>query len=289
MTHLSKADAHTGAMVALYPTPEVAQQLAQPGGEPVEQLHVTLAYLGPAALIEDPAPLKRAVAEWAAKTHPLAGVISGTGHFTAGPDTVTYASLDLPALAAARELLVSALQYIATPSREHGFQPHLTLAYADLPGLQVPNLPIVFDTVSLVLAGERTDFPLYGTYTEWVVPLWKADDAPDDGPLTVYGVVLQPGIPDSQGDVLSAEEIEKAAHEYLVTSRKQDLQHNEQAAAADVVESYIAPADLIVAGRPVVKGAWVMASDIHDPAIKAGVRKGEITGYSIGGTAVRTA
>lgn len=287
MPHLSKADAHTGAMVALYPSPEVAQQLAQPGGEPVSDLHVTLAYLGPANLIEEPDRLKQAVAEFAARCAPLAGTISGVGHFTAGPDPVTYASVDAPALGAARERLVADLQYIATPPREHGFCPHITLAYADL-NATVPNLPVVFDTVSLVLAGERTDFPLYGTWTEWVVPIWKADDAPDDGPLTVYGVVLQPGIPDSQGDTLTVDEIEKAAHEYLVTSRKQDLQHNEQTAAVDVVESYIAPADLIVAGRPVVKGSWVMASDIHDPAIKAGVRKGEITGYSIGGTAVRT-
>lgn len=104
----------------------------------------------------------------------------------------------------------------------------------------------------------------------------------------VYGVVLQPGIPDSQGDTLTAAEIEKAAHEYLVTSRKQDLQHSEQAALIDVVESYVAASDLEVGGRPVLKGAWVMASRINDDAIWAAVQKDEITGYSIGGTAVRT-
>lgn len=280
-----------GAMVALYPTPELAAQLAQPGGEPAERLHLTLAFLGPAALINDVDGLKRCVAEFAASTAPIVGSISGIGHFDNEGEQVTYASVDAPALPVAREKLISAIQWSAEPSRLHGFTPHVTLALDDRAGVILPeDRAIRFDTVSLVLAGERTDFPLYGTYTEWTVPLWKADDAPDDdGPLTVYGVVLQPGIPDSQGDVLSAGEIEKAAHEYLVTSRKQDLQHNETAAAVDVVESYIAPADLIVAGRPVVKGAWVMASDIRDPAIKAGVRKGEITGYSIGGTAVRTA
>ncbi len=43
------AEVHTGAMVALIPTPEDAARLAVGGGEPAEQLHVTLAYLGEAA------------------------------------------------------------------------------------------------------------------------------------------------------------------------------------------------------------------------------------------------
>jgi 2'-5' RNA ligase len=228
MTHVSKADTHTGAMVALYPPADVAQQLAQPGGEPVEQLHVTLAYLGQAVMLSDIDLLKQKVAEFAARTAPISGTISGTGHFTGGPEPVTYASIDLPTLPAARERLVFDLNYVATPSREHGFTPHITLAYADL-NAAVPNLPVTFDTVSLVLAGERIDFPLSGAYAEWVVPLWKAD-TPADVPIedrVVYGVVLQPGIADSQGDTLTAREIEKAAWDYLVASRKQDVQHDE--------------------------------------------------------------
>jgi 2'-5' RNA ligase len=286
--HLSKADASTGAMVALYPSPDVAAQLAQPGGETAEQLHVTLAYLGPAANIEDPEALKRAVAEFAARTVPIAGTVSGTGHFTGGETPVTYASVDLPTLAPARERLVYDLaSYWGSLSREHGFTPHITLAYADLP-VTVPNLPVVFEAVSLVIAGDRTDFPFYGTYAEWVVPLWKADDGVDDEPMILYGVVLQPGIPDSQGDTLTADEIEKAAHRYLIESRKNDVQHDGVVAPVDVVESFIAPMDMVLADHPVVKGAWVMATSVRDAVVKADVRAGRITGYSIGGTGVRT-
>lgn len=290
VTYLSKADAHTGAMVALYPPPDVAAQLAQHGGEPVEQLHITLAYLGPAANIQEPEMLKRAVAEFAARAAPISGTVSGTGHFTGGPAPVTYASVDLPTLAPARERLVFDLSaFWGEPSREHGFTPHITLAYADL-NATVPNLQVTFDTVSLVLGGERTDFPLYGTYAEWVVPLWKADiegDVPPDDRV-VYGVVLQPGVADSQGDTLTAREIEKACWRYMVESRKQDVQHNEQEAPVDVVECFIAPHEMVVAGHPVLKGSWVMASHIRDDALWAGVQKGELTGYSIGGTAIRT-
>ena len=120
---------------------------------------------------------------------------------------------------------------------------------------------------------------------ERTVPIWKSADAS----RIVYGVVLQPGVTDSQGDVVSAEEIEQAAHRYLVESRKQDLQHDETKAPVEVVESYIAPMDMTVAGRPVLKGSWVMASHVRDDSLWDRVQKGELTGYSIGGTAVRAA
>lgn len=289
MPHLSKADTQNGAMVALFPTPEVAAQLAQPGGEPADDLHVTLAYLGPAANVEGEDSLRQAVAEWAAKTAPIGGSISGIGQFTAGPTPVTYASVDAPTLAAARERLLQCLWYSwSSTTREHGFTPHITLAY-DERQITVPNLAVEFTEVTLAIGDQRETFPLAGAYAEWIVPIWKADGGQDDEPLLVYGVVLNPGISDSQQDEVSATEIEKAAHEYLITSRKNDVQHTElDAPEVDVVESYVAPHDLVVAGKPVIKGAWVMGVEIRDPQIKADVRESRITGFSIGGSAIRT-
>jgi hypothetical protein len=170
------------------------------------------------------------------------------------------------------------------PSREHGFTPHITLAY-DARSVTVPNLEVTFDTVTLAIADERTEYALSGAYAQWIVPLWKAQDTEEQ---IVYGVVLQPGVTDSQGDVVPAAEIEKAAHRWLVESRKHDIQHNEQDAPVVPVESFIAPAELEVAGRPVLKGSWVMAVKVNDPAIWADIRAERITGYSIGGSAVRS-
>jgi hypothetical protein len=116
-----------------------------------------------------------------------------------------------------------------------------------------------------------------------VVPLWK-----DDSKQIVYGVVLSPGVTDSQGDVSTAEDIEKAAHQFLVAYRKHDVQHAEQLAGVETVESFIAPDDMTIAGEQVVKGAWVMATHVSDPDVWQRVQKGEITGYSIGGSGVRT-
>jgi len=390
MHPLAKAATHTGVMVALFPSPATAKLLAQPGGEPAEDLHVTLAYLGDASELENVDQLQQAVGGWAATVGPLAGEVSGVGTFTAGPEPVTYASIDLPGLPAARERLLDALRGAGCdPSTDHGFTPHITLAY-DAQDVPVPNLPLVFDQATVAIAGERTSYPLSGVaktahlsneswngsasrFTDeewkaacildrgpshrtvkqryalpvrepngalnrralaaaaarigqvqahpeqindarrelrrlyaqaglsapsslekadatWDVPIWKADGTGEgDDPLLVYGVVLQPGVRDSQGDVISAAEIEKAAHRFLIESRKHDLQHDEQPVDGIApVESYVAPSDLVVAGRPVLKGSWVMGVAVYPEDVKKAVREGRYTGFSIGGSGVRT-
>jgi 2'-5' RNA ligase len=300
MTFVSKADNHTGVMVALYPTPDIAALLAQPGGEPAETLHVTLAFLGDAynlaaAQVDR---LKQTVASFASRTAPIVGEVSGVGHFTAGPEPVTYASIDCPELAERRQSLVDSLTWdddLPSPSTAHGFAPHCTLAYDDRQ-VELPNVPLTFETVSLCVGGERTDFPLYGVRKsqQWDVPIWKAEDPRPGVPLTVYGVVLHPGVTDSQGDVVSAEEIEKAAHKWLIESRMHDTQHDESAMPdAFPVESYIAPSDLVFKAedgteRTVLKGSWVVGVAVYDEVRKQDVVAGRLTGFSIGGSAIRS-
>jgi hypothetical protein len=115
------------------------------------------------------------------------------------------------------------------------------------------------------------------------VPLWK-----DEARHIVYGVVLQPGVTDSQKDDVSAPEIEQAAHRFLVNYRKHDVAHAEQPAGVETVESYIAPSDMVIEGRPVLKGSWVMATHVSDPQVWEQVVKGDLTGYSMGGSGVRS-
>ena len=54
----------------------------------------------------------------------------------------------------------------------------------------------------------------------------------------------------------------------------------------EIVESYIAPADMVVNGEAVTKGTWLMGV-VWSPDNWAKVEKGEITGYSLGGSAIR--
>lgn len=154
---------HTGAMVALYPAPRVARSLAVDGGEPVRDIHLTLAFLGEAGDLPDHRVLADIVRGWAASTPVLTGVVSGTGKFTAGPDPVTYASPDLPGLPAARERLVTALKAGGyAPSEDHGYSPHMTIAYDDR-DVDVRNLKLRFDRATLVLADRRQHFDFKGT------------------------------------------------------------------------------------------------------------------------------
>lgn len=123
---------------------------------------------------------------------------------------------------------------------------------------------------------------------ERVVPLWK-----DDSKQIVYGVALTPGLRDSQGDIVEPEDIEKAAHAYLVNYRKHDVQHAEVVTGADgqaiaeTVESFIAPQTMDIAGQKVLKGSWVLGVHINDPDTWQKVQKGELTGFSIGGSGER--
>lgn len=102
----------------------------------------------------------------------------------------------------------------------------------------------------------------------------------------VYGVVLEPEVIDAHNDVVSVDEIENAAHNYLIKSRMIGDQHSKPA-KADIVESYIAPADLDIGGQQIKKGSWVMVTKVHDDRMWQGIKKGSYTGYSIGGYAVK--
>jgi hypothetical protein len=156
----------TGVMVAFYLQPSVAADVALDGGEPADDLHVTLAFLGDSADLPDPGALQTVVAGWAAQVAPLAGEISGVGLFTAGDGPVTYLSLDLPSLPKTRQSLIDALVAAGQPvSFGHGFTPHVTLAYDDRvdDGRPAAGEPIAFDSVAVVIGGDRTDYPLTGT------------------------------------------------------------------------------------------------------------------------------
>ena len=74
-------------MVALYPLPKFATDLAYPDFDPPGQLHVTLAFLGKADALADANGLQRVVRQWANSTDPITGEIAGVGLFTARPGT----------------------------------------------------------------------------------------------------------------------------------------------------------------------------------------------------------
>lgn len=103
----------------------------------------------------------------------------------------------------------------------------------------------------------------------------------------VYGVVLEPDTVDLEGDIITAEEVEKAAHLFLEDSRliKQD---HKDAVDAIPVESYVTKSEFELNNETVKKGAWVAGVKVAD-AVWADVESGKINAFSIGGAGHREA
>lgn len=106
----------------------------------------------------------------------------------------------------------------------------------------------------------------------------------DEAQKLVYGVVYEPEVLDAHGDFMNAAEIEKAAHTFMTEYRQIDKQHNFTAGAGELVESYVAPADMTVNEQVITKGSWVIVTKATDEIWEA-IEKGDITGYSMGGVA----
>ena len=113
------------------------------------------------------------------------------------------------------------------------------------------------------------------------VPFAKADKARQ----IVYGIVYEPDVADAQNDEANAEEIEKAAHDFLANSRIIKLMHKGRKVSAEVIESYIAPDDLTIGEQSIKKGSWVIATHVSDAKIWKAIVDGELTGFSMAGKA----
>jgi hypothetical protein len=106
----------------------------------------------------------------------------------------------------------------------------------------------------------------------------------DDAQQLVYGVVYEPGVLDIHGDFMTAAEIEKAAHAFMKDYQNIDTQHNFEAGAGELVESYVVQADMEIGGETITKGSWVIVTKATDEVWES-IQKGDITGYSMAGKA----
>ncbi len=117
------------------------------------------------------------------------------------------------------------------------------------------------------------------------IRLIKADELEE---RIVFGVVLEPNEIDAQNDTISEEEIRQAAHKFMENFGNLGLQHKEIVNGKLVLlESFIAPVPFEVEGEKVKKGSWLFKERVVDDALWAAVKKGDFTGFSIGGSAIR--
>jgi hypothetical protein len=191
---------HTGGMIALVPADPDA--LVVEGGDPAEQLHLTLAYLGEDVTAwgeEQRAAVLDAVRQLAEVTPPVEAEVMGhaafnpTGANDREPCAVYLVSGDMqPALKG---------EAAAFDVSEHPvFLPHVTAGYGLDPGALSFVGPLVFDRLRVALGEEVTDYPLGEP---------RAEDPDDEEPgeelvaaaAVPDEVVLEPadevGIPDA--------------------------------------------------------------------------------------------
>ncbi|MFJ4627174.1 phage minor head protein [Streptomyces sp. NPDC088847] len=169
---------HTGAMIALVPSDEDAERLALDDGEPVDELHLTLWYLGEGApWTEDQRnELIGLVRERAAAlAGPVVGRAFGVNHWNPQGDEPVWVwavsderDHDGPTLEDAHRLAVDALESTherpETPAQHTPWVPHVTGGYTaerwPLDAMADRLGPITFDRIRLAFAGEVTDIPL---------------------------------------------------------------------------------------------------------------------------------
>lgn len=102
----------------------------------------------------------------------------------------------------------------------------------------------------------------------------------------VTGVVLRPNMIDSQGDSMTPQDVEQAAHYYMENARVTGLRHKQKMPGA-VLESYIAPAEFKLGKGMVKKGDWVLSMRIDDESVWEKVLSGEYRAFSVGGFGTR--
>lgn len=115
----------------------------------------------------------------------------------------------------------------------------------------------------------------------------KADDAGEE--RYVLGIVLEPETLDSQSDIYSADEVRSAAHKFLENYGQIGLQHAEIVTGKiKILESYLAPADFSIGAQTIKAGTWLLGVRVVDDGLWQAVKDGSYTGFSIGGSAVRS-
>lgn len=181
------------SMIALYPDVGLADKLAGlvDGGESAAELHLTVVYTGRTDDVNQ-------AALWAAveavhSRAPIEARISGLGRFAGATDDdpdVIVALVDSPALDRLRRDQLDALADAGVDVEpNHGFVPHITLAYVpagdDLPLQRIAPVDTTFTVLTAKHGDVRAEYPLDPAGTaELALRAYVSGWAASGGPLT---------------------------------------------------------------------------------------------------------
>jgi hypothetical protein len=111
----------------------------------------------------------------------------------------------------------------------------------------------------------------------------------EDQKLATF-VVLEPQdddgmTTDGHSDWYSAEEVEKACHNFNRFCRKANLLHLVETDSFEFVESYITKAAMVLGDQYIKEGTWLATCYFKDDDLWSGVKDGTFNGLSIQGYA----
>ncbi len=102
-------------------------------------------------------------------------------------------------------------------------------------------------------------------------------------------VAMVPDLTDAHGDVTSVDEVRKAKESFnkalMANQKLSNLFHLYETNTFSVIESYLAPCDMVLNGHFVSKSTWLMTLQVHDDGLWEMVKSGEVVGLSIGALA----
>lgn len=105
--------------------------------------------------------------------------------------------------------------------------------------------------------------------------------------MQVTYVAMKPGV-DLHGDEVDLETIRLAKESFnrqLKKARMSNLYHMVMTDSFDIIESYLAPADMVLNDNFVQKGEWLVTLAVTDTDLWELIKNDEITGVSIGAMA----
>lgn len=157
-----------GGMICLYPRQSDVDQLVVPGGEPPEDIHLTLVFLGDDVGDMPTADLAPALGQLADQFSTINARVFGHGLFN--PDgheerqpCAVYLVGDSIELADIQRQAVNLAERLFNPPEQHvPFTAHITAIYGGDPGILAFTGQVIFDRLGLALTGNTTFFPLNG-------------------------------------------------------------------------------------------------------------------------------
>ena len=121
---------------------------------------------------------------------------------------------------------------------------------------------------------------------EKFIEIYPVEKADTDEHI-ISGIVYEPMVKDTDGDFATENEIRKAAFHFMQNIQRFRVNHKGDDAKVKVLESYIAPVDLVINKQSVKKGSWVLTARILSKKLWTAIKNGDINSFSMAGQAMK--